>query len=633
MFEVDRRRNYRVCHQRPPEFGLTHKSISGDKNITSQDHLMKIIKNLSSRMRLTTLGLAIGISLSSFGFDLPVKTVNGQKCFYYTVGTHDTSLSIAKALGVSVTEIYLYNQSASDGVKRGQVLYFPYDKFKGRFNPMSSVSEENFKPDAKAQIIHVVEKGDTLFGISKKYGVPTDQLVKLNPATATGGVKIGQRLVISVSDDNKAATSSTSNVTATSANDNTTSSASVATATNHKPKVQEHSIPPIPEQTNELTPVRPSVAVVNEDTVITQHDKSKEQTIAVLLPFELNEEKANKQSSLVTDFYRGALLGANAMSVISDKVTIKTYDTGETVQDIDKVLNNPDMGSVSIIVGPYSPAQFSRVARYGASHGIYVLNPFIVKDTTYIDNPFVVQTYIDTDRMYDKAADCFMQYVSDGYTPVILSNSGERQDKEAFISIINDRLAQAGITPLKISYDGYMAYDDITDRLTPTSNYIFLPESGSVGEFNKFCTPLAKYFNEDLTAGGFRGVLFGYPEWAAFKGRPLEHLAKLNATFFSRFNIDHNSDRYREMDESFKKWYGQSMIAGFPIQAIQGYDLMEYLLATLRLTGSDLKQSRPYEGVQAAYDFKIHDGASGLANDALYLISFMPDGSVTSIIK
>lgn len=45
-----------------------------------------------------------------------------------------------------------------------------------------------------AQKTHTVEKGDTLFGISRKYNISVDDLLRLNPETKDGNIKIGEVL-------------------------------------------------------------------------------------------------------------------------------------------------------------------------------------------------------------------------------------------------------------------------------------------------------------------------------------------------------------------------------------------------------------------------------------------------------
>lgn len=65
---------------------------------------------------------------------------------------------------------------------------------------------------AFADIKHTVEKGDTLYSISKKYSITLDQLRKANNLTDSDVIKVGQKLTIPGKDDN----SSTSNTKTTS---------------------------------------------------------------------------------------------------------------------------------------------------------------------------------------------------------------------------------------------------------------------------------------------------------------------------------------------------------------------------------------------------------------------------------
>ncbi len=54
-----------------------------------------------------------------------------------------------------------------------------------------------------AQKTHTVEKGDTLFGISRKYNVSVDELLRWNPETKGGNIKIGDVLRIDGKDGSK----------------------------------------------------------------------------------------------------------------------------------------------------------------------------------------------------------------------------------------------------------------------------------------------------------------------------------------------------------------------------------------------------------------------------------------------
>jgi LysM repeat protein len=47
--------------------------------------------------------------------------------------------------------------------------------------------------------VHVVQKGETIYGISRKYGIPADQLLKLNKLSPKDPIKPGQQLVLAPS--------------------------------------------------------------------------------------------------------------------------------------------------------------------------------------------------------------------------------------------------------------------------------------------------------------------------------------------------------------------------------------------------------------------------------------------------
>jgi LysM repeat protein len=49
--------------------------------------------------------------------------------------------------------------------------------------------------DSKAKV-HVVEKGETLYGISRRYGIPAEQLFTLNHLTPKDPIRPGQKLIL-----------------------------------------------------------------------------------------------------------------------------------------------------------------------------------------------------------------------------------------------------------------------------------------------------------------------------------------------------------------------------------------------------------------------------------------------------
>ena len=95
----------------------------------------------------------------------------------YTVKKGDTLFSLAKKYGVTVSELKKENKLANDSIYVGQALSVPTHGFKN------------------AEGIYVVNPGDTLFNISKRFGVSLKELKQVN-GLKEDMVLIGQQLVI-----------------------------------------------------------------------------------------------------------------------------------------------------------------------------------------------------------------------------------------------------------------------------------------------------------------------------------------------------------------------------------------------------------------------------------------------------
>ncbi|WP_243290280.1 LysM peptidoglycan-binding domain-containing protein [Bacillus sp. FJAT-47783] len=101
----------------------------------------------------------------------------------YVVKKGDTLYSLAKTYGVTVEQLQQKNDLKGHVIKVGQILYVPFLDENGK---MPYVGEKN---------IHVIQKGDTLWGLSKKYGVSMDSIQKANKLKKSTLI-VGQTLII-----------------------------------------------------------------------------------------------------------------------------------------------------------------------------------------------------------------------------------------------------------------------------------------------------------------------------------------------------------------------------------------------------------------------------------------------------
>lgn len=129
------------------------------------------------RARAAAAGLALTLFVAGFSLD-------------YTVERGDTLSQIAADHGVSVAELAAANGiSNPDLIFPGQVLVIP-----GEHSEESSPQE----------VIHVVQRGETLARIAGEYGTTATAIARANDITNVNFIRSGQRLVIPAGGGNSA---------------------------------------------------------------------------------------------------------------------------------------------------------------------------------------------------------------------------------------------------------------------------------------------------------------------------------------------------------------------------------------------------------------------------------------------
>ena len=133
---------------------------------------------------------------------LPKKQVGQSEYYYYEVKKKETIYGISKALGVSKDYIEKYNPSIREGLKTGQILLLPVEESttaasQATNSPKTKVANALAKSSnvTTSEITHRVERGETIYGISKLYGIEQSELIAANPEIADG-LKAGQEISI-----------------------------------------------------------------------------------------------------------------------------------------------------------------------------------------------------------------------------------------------------------------------------------------------------------------------------------------------------------------------------------------------------------------------------------------------------
>ena len=126
-----------------------------------------------------------------------IEEKDGKKYYIHFVQAGNSLWGIHNLYNVNVDDIVAVNPGVENGVQEGQKLLIPVFEKNTSLNPPVIMTTE---------VKHIVKAQETLYGISKKYGISIEKIIASNPGTEKG-VKIGQELIIPSVDSSKIITS------------------------------------------------------------------------------------------------------------------------------------------------------------------------------------------------------------------------------------------------------------------------------------------------------------------------------------------------------------------------------------------------------------------------------------------
>lgn len=122
--------------------------------------------------------------------------------FYHTVKKGENLIKIASKYGVTLTQIKKWNHLSSSKIRFGQKLLIHGKNYSSVTTKHDSNTKRNTTTPQKPNVstrqnskFHVVKKGETLYQISRKYGISVNELKDLNNL-GSSDIKFGQKLKV-----------------------------------------------------------------------------------------------------------------------------------------------------------------------------------------------------------------------------------------------------------------------------------------------------------------------------------------------------------------------------------------------------------------------------------------------------
>lgn len=109
------------------------------------------------------------------------ETINGKVFIVHKVGEKETLYGISRRYGTTVESVIQYNPTASSGLEIGQILKVPYVPKQAPRTPSGTV--------------HKVAAGETLFSIAQAYEVTVDEIRQWNNLSGSA-LSVGQEIIV-----------------------------------------------------------------------------------------------------------------------------------------------------------------------------------------------------------------------------------------------------------------------------------------------------------------------------------------------------------------------------------------------------------------------------------------------------
>lgn len=540
-----------------------------------------------------------------------------KKYISYTVKKGETLKSIAKRLEIKTKDLMRLNPDVKRRPSPDTVIIIPNKNFK------ETVAQDTIKKSdnlivtdsigvvttEELYVTHKVREGDTLYNLTRLYNVSEKQLFQLNPSLEKEGLKLGDKILITV-------------------------------------KGFEDEV------------------LVYRDTII-KNDLS----IAMLLPFRAIEYdtlsgdeifKRKMLANITTDLYLGANVAIDSLQKQGLNVNLKLFDTGRKDTKIDSILRATDFSLYDAIVGPLYSDELPKVANRTE---VPVVFPVFSRNQSSFNFSRIIKTYPDKNVHQKELMDHVMERYQNENVLIIGDSSNVSIRKALDIQTIlkehdSIKVQHDTIQSPKIIHasNGYIPKHIIINSLrAEVGNWVILATDQSViasdainslislpqeeeeeedDEENEDDDKKKKDKEEDdepemqILPEDTVIKVFAFDKSSKFDKIDNDKLAKLGFTFTSDIFVDENSPSM----QLFNQQYQDKHYTYPTYYATKGFDIV-YDIAMRLSSGKELKETFN-EGVSFRLESKF-DYSKMLyktsSNNGVFIIEYNSDMTLKRI--
>lgn len=549
--------------------GQSLYSISTMYNVTMED-LIRLNPGCEKQIRA---GESLKIPQADSGS-------NQGKPTFHTIQAGETLYQLTLKYNVTVQAICTANPGLSaSNFRIGQVISIPaqtaIQPAKKNLSETAAQTSSGKKTDWRD--MHKVERKETIFSISRQYGISEEELIAANPELKKGKLKRGSFLFIPY------------------------------------PASKQ------PAKEAEKTPAR----IPSNEELFAQNKQSfkKIQNIkaAVLLPF--TEGKNRDEQMRMVEYYEGFLMAVDSLKRQGVSVNLYTYDTKGKSDVTQSILAKEEMKNMDIIFGPAHAANVKTLAEFAEKNQTRVVVPFSPEVEQVFKNPYIYQVNTPQSYLYSEVYEHFLRKFSKANIVFLDAGTGQNEKAE-FIKGMKNELKTNQVAYKHISNSDTLK---ILAAIDSTRENIFIPTSGKDLSLTRLIPQLTQirrsYPNVDLH-------LFGYPEWQTYTQDYLASFYELDTYFYSSFYTNNLFPAAVRFTQEYRRWYSKDMANIFPKYGMLGFDTGYFFLKGLAQEGSQLENNLnrvQVTPIQTGFKFERVNNWGGFINRKVFFVHLTKD--------
>jgi len=518
---------------------------------------------------------------------IPQKNAGSGQQTFHTIQAGETLYKLTQRYGVTAQHICKANPGLSaENFRIGQVIVIPAQtesSEKTIINEVKSagaVSSASTPLKPKCRDMHRVERKETIYSISRLYGITEAELIAANPELRTEKLKKGKFLCIPY------------------------------TSAGNNQKEQEQ-------------PVSPTTIPTDNELF----DKSKKENpkiatikAAVMLPFMTDGSGNRDEQTRMVEYYEGFLMAVDSLKEKGVSIDIYTYDTYNNTSSVKSILAKDEMKNMNIIFGPAYPEQVKPVADFAKKNNIRLVIPFTSKGNEVFNNPSIYQINTPQSYLYSEVYEHFTRKFTNANVIFLDAEDGDK-DKADFIKGLKEELKGKHIPFTELKGEA-ITPESLKGAMNATLDNVFIPTSGTNIALIKLLPQLIVTLRDNPD---YRMQLFGYPEWQTYTNDHLASFYELDTYFYSSFYTNNLFPEAIRFSSAYRKWYSKDMSNTFPKYGMLGFDTGYFFLKGLSQYGSNLEDKLnkvTVTPIQTGFKFERVNNWGGFINRKVFFVHF-----------